>query len=99
MIQFLLWKQSLDPTRFAFYHPNLAPALTKLSSTPTTGSQQVGNPPTTTTTSNTGTGKTGSSPVEGQQIPEPSAWLLALTITGCGLWWRRRLERLNAPAV
>jgi hypothetical protein len=88
MIQWLLWKQSVDPTRFAHYHPNLSPALTKLSTTPTTGSQQVGNPPTTSTSTSTG----GSSPVQGQQIPEPSTWLLALTITGCGLWWRHRLE-------
>jgi hypothetical protein len=26
MVHYLLWKQSLDPTRFAFYHPKLAPA-------------------------------------------------------------------------
>jgi hypothetical protein len=83
MIQFLLWKQSLDPTRFAHYHPNLSPALTQLKTTPTTGSQEVGNPP------NSG----GTGPVQGEQIPEPSAWLLALTITGWGLWWRHRSDR------
>ena len=27
MVDFLLWKQSLDPPRFAHYHPRLAPAL------------------------------------------------------------------------
>lgn len=85
MIQYLLWKQSLDPTRFAYYHPKLAPALTKVASTPpNTGSQQVGNPP--------GGGGGGSNP----QVPEPSAWLLALTITGYGLWQRRRGERSEA---
>lgn len=77
MIQYLLWKESLDPTRFASYHPKLAPALTKIASTPSTGSQQVGNPP--------GTGGTGP-----QAVPEPSAWLLALTLTGWGLWRRHR---------
>jgi hypothetical protein len=77
MLQFLLWKQSLDPTRFAYYHPKLAPALTKIASTPTTGSQQVGNPP-------------GSGGGPHPSVPEPSAWLLALSITGCGLWWRHR---------
>ncbi len=87
MIQYLLWKQSLDPSRFAVYHPSLAPALTKLSTNPTTGSQQVTNPPSTSSSGGSG----GSNPVEGQQIPEPSTWLLALTITGCGLWWRHRL--------
>ncbi len=30
MVAYLLWKQSLDPTRFAFYHPKLAPALDKI---------------------------------------------------------------------
>ena len=27
-VQFLLWKQSLDPARFAHYHPKLAPCST-----------------------------------------------------------------------
>jgi len=76
MVQFLLWKQSLDPTRFALYHPKLSPALTKLKN-PTTGSQQVGNPPPATG---------GNHPA----VPEPSAWLLALTLTGWGLWSRHR---------
>jgi hypothetical protein len=31
MIEFLLWKQSIDPTRFAHYHPKLAPALHRIS--------------------------------------------------------------------
>jgi hypothetical protein len=31
LIEFLLWKQSIDPTRFAHYHPKLAPALHRLS--------------------------------------------------------------------
>jgi len=86
MVQYLLWKQSLDPTRFAQNHPDLAPALTKLKTAPTTGAQQVGNPPTKPKKGG------GGGSVEGQQIPEPSTWLLALTLTGCGLWWRHRLE-------
>jgi hypothetical protein len=79
MIHWLLWKQSLDPRRFATNHPDLAPALTHIR---TTGAQQVTHPP---------KHHHGGGPVQGQQIPEPSAWLLALTITGCGLWWRHRL--------
>jgi hypothetical protein len=80
MVQFLLWKQSLDPPRFAHYHPNLAPALNKLK-TPTTGSQQVGNPP----PSDGGGGPS-------THTPEPSSLLLALTLTGWGLWSRRRTD-------
>jgi hypothetical protein len=87
MIQYFLWKQSLDPARFAHYHPALAPALTKLK-TPTTGSQQVGNPP-----PNTGGG--GSHPA----VPEPNALLLAMTLTGCALWWRHRFRRSELVAA
>ncbi len=50
MVNFLLWKQSLDPTRFAHYHPKLAPVLHKISlarSSPTLTQQVM--PPTTTT--------------------------------------------------
>jgi hypothetical protein len=35
MIDYLLWRQSLNPTRFARNHPNLSPALTQLLNTPT----------------------------------------------------------------
>ena len=34
MVNFLLWKQSLDPTRFARYHPKLAPVLHKIALAP-----------------------------------------------------------------
>jgi hypothetical protein len=30
MVNFLLWKQSIDPPRFAHYHPTLAPALHRI---------------------------------------------------------------------
>jgi len=83
MIQWLLWKQSLDPTRFDSNHPEVSVALTQFK-TPTTGSQQVGNPPKHH--------HSGGGSVQGQVIPEPSTWLLALTMTGLGLWWRRRLK-------
>ena len=43
MIQWLLWKQSVDPARFAFYHPHLAPALNKI--TATTGGAAGQYPP------------------------------------------------------
>ena len=33
LIDYLLWKQSLDPTRFARYHPGLGPALHKIAIT------------------------------------------------------------------
>ena len=85
MVDFLLWKQSLDPARFARYHPHVAPILTRIS-TASLGSQ--------TTTSSTPT-STSTTPVTQPQsitptVPEPGPWLLALGMTGWGLWWRRR---------
>ena len=85
MVEFLLWKQSLDPARFARYHPHVAPILNRIS-TASLGSQTT-TPSTPTTTSTT--------PVTEPQtltptVPEPGPWLLALGMTGWGLWWRRR---------
>jgi hypothetical protein len=90
MVDFLLWKQSLDPTRFAHYHPKLAPALHRIElarSSPTLVSQAT--PPTTTT------GSTGPSPtpptVAPQNLipgaaPEPGTLLLA----ACMMAWAVR---------
>jgi PEP-CTERM motif len=85
MVEFLLWKQSLDPARFARYHPHVAPILTRIS-TASLGSQTTA--PSTPTS-------TGPTPVTQPQtltptVPEPGPWLLALGMTGWGLWWRRR---------
>jgi hypothetical protein len=91
MVDFLLWKQSLDPTRFAHYHPKLAPVLHKISlarSSPTV-TQQVTTAPTTTSTGGTASA-TPTSPVasEPQTLnppasPEPSTLLLAV---GMAAW-------------
>jgi hypothetical protein len=82
MVQFLLWKQNLDPERFASFHPKLAPALTKLT-TPTTAPQQL-IPPTSTTPGS------GLPPPEPQRIPEPSSLLVAFGLIGWGIYWGRR---------
>jgi hypothetical protein len=86
-VRFLLWKQSLDPARFARNHPHVAPVLNRISATknlitPVTQSDTT-TPPSTTT------------PLTQPQtltpaMPEPRPWLLALGMTGWGLWWRRR---------
>jgi hypothetical protein len=93
MVHYLLWKQSLDPTRFAHYHPKLAPVLHKIElarSSPTLVSQAT--PPTTTTGS---TGTSTSPTVSPQNLvpnaaPEPSTLLLAACMTA---WAFRRLYR------
>jgi hypothetical protein len=87
-IEFLVWKRHLDQARFDHFHPNVARALEKLAP-PQTGPQLASPPPSTP-----GSGTT-TPPLQGQQIgpnpvPEPASWLLAVGITGWGLWWRRR---------
>jgi len=92
-LQFMLYKQSLDPARFAFFHPKVSKALNRLSAATTTQAQAV-NPPSTTPS-----GSTSSPPTEAQSItpiPEPRTWLLALGLTGWGVWRFRRRE-LGSP--
>ncbi|HKI20588.1 MAG TPA: PEP-CTERM sorting domain-containing protein [Isosphaeraceae bacterium] len=85
-VQFLLYKQSLDPVRFAHFHPKLSQSLNTLSAPPT-GAQVVNPAP-----SSPSTGGTSSPETEGQQIPgvpEPAPWLLTLAMAGWAAWWRR----------
>ena len=41
MIEYLIWRRSLDPTRFASYHPNLSPALARVADDPDTADQSA----------------------------------------------------------
>ncbi len=96
MVNFLLWKQSVDPTRFAHYHPKLAPALHKIElarSSPTLVSQAA--PPTTTTGSAVTPPSTTTPTVAPQNLipnaaPEPSTLLIA---AGMIAWAVRKLQR------
>ena len=98
MVAYLLWKQSIDPTRFAHYHPNLAPALDRIrASTPSTSLAPQGlNPPPTETSSPPSTSMTTSTPTTGEQginppaAPEPSTLLMVLGMAGWGIWQGRR---------
>jgi hypothetical protein len=85
-VQFMLYKQSLDPARFAFFHPKVSVALDRLSKATTTRAQFVSPPATMPSGSTT-------SPTEGQSItsiPEPATWLLAMGLTWWGVWRFRR---------
>jgi hypothetical protein len=103
MIDYLLWRQSLNPRRFATNHPNLSPALSQLLKDSSPSLPPGVPPPTyapvpqTTTTSPQGVSPPLINPapqgVSPAAIPEPSSFLLALGMTGLGLWWRRRLVR------
>src|SRR5262249_51834710 len=83
-IRFLLYKQSLNPTRFARFHPKVALALDRISATPVAA--KVLTPTPSSNSPDTGT----ASPLQAQQIPEPATWLLAFGLAGWGAWWRRR---------
>jgi hypothetical protein len=102
MVNFLLWKQSIDPTRFAHYHPKLAPALHKIAlarSSPKLLSQVA---PTTTSsggpstpTSGLPTQPTTASPqnLNPPSAPEPSMLLIAAGMTA----WAVRRARGRRP--
>jgi hypothetical protein len=99
MIDYLLWRRSLDPTRFTANHPNLSPALAQLLNTP---SLPAGVPPPTYTPvpQSTVSPQTVTPPLHDPSpqsisppaVPEPSSWLLAVGMTGMALWWRRRMN-------
>jgi hypothetical protein len=92
-VQFLLWKQSLDPTRFARNHPHVAPVLSRIV---TTASSQVTPTPTTSTPTTSSTTPITEPQTLAPTVPEPAAWLLALGMTGWGLRWRRRQRAADA---
>jgi hypothetical protein len=96
VVQFFLYRQSLDPARFDHYHPRVGAAMTKIKAEL---AAQSTTPPTTATTS-TATTPTdqaqsltppaSSSPPPENSIPEPATLLLATGMVGYALWWRRR---------
>jgi hypothetical protein len=90
MVHYLLWKQSLDPTRFAFYHPKLAPALEKiLKATPSVPVAAQGINPTSSETSSTPSTSTEEQSLI-PPVPEPSGLVLALGMAGWGIWMAHR---------
>ncbi len=90
MIEYLEWRRSLDPTRFTSYHPNLSPALAQLLSSASLPTNVP--PPTYTPVPETTTAPQAlsSSP---PAVPEPSSLLLAVAMTGWGIWRRRRIAQ------
>src|SRR5262249_23673616 len=110
MVNFLLWKQALDPPRFNHYHPTLAPVLhhirkmRSLSSTPvshvgptTAGSGSAPGTGTSTTPATPGTSPTTS---QDNLIPPPAVpergWLLLAA--GMTAWFVRRFRTRNGVA-
>jgi hypothetical protein len=107
MIDYLLWRRSLNPVRFTANHPNLSPALAQLLNTP----QLPPNvpPPTYAPVPQTSSLPQGITPpdplippatqsvapqnVAPPAVPEPGSLILAAGLIGWGLWWRRRLQQ------
>ncbi len=99
MVNFLLWKQSIDPTRFDRYHPHLAPALRRVAMSRTLtpaaitpagppsiwGTTGVSTTPTTTST----TTKTAQDRLYPPAVPEPGMILIAAGMTA---WFVRRFH-------
>jgi hypothetical protein len=97
MVNFLLWKQSLDPPRFAHWHPKLAPALHKIAMARKVAALAPQGPTTTATGPGGGTPTSpGTTPTSWPQdlgpppVPEPSTLLIAAAMTA---WAYRRARR------
>ncbi len=94
MIQYLEWRRSLDPTRFAYYHPSLAPTLAQLLPAPSLP-QTIPPPPSGSPASSStpGSSTTGAQSVTPPAVPEPGSFAVAAAMTAWGIWWRRRMRK------
>jgi hypothetical protein len=97
VVQFFLYKQSLDPTRFDHYHPNIAVALAKIkhemariATTPAT-STSTSTTPIDQAQQITPPGSSGSSS-DVAAVPEPATIFLTIGMAGYAVWWRRRRD-------
>jgi hypothetical protein len=84
VVQFFLWKQSLDPARFDHFHPKVAAAMSKIKSELATAATATA--PSTSTSSPTDEAQTLTPP----SVPEPATLYLTIGMAGYALWWRRR---------
>jgi hypothetical protein len=99
VVQFFIYKQSLDPARFDHYHPRVAVAigkieaeLAKTATTPATStSTSTSTPPTDQAQQITPPGTSGSSS-DVAAVPEPATILLTIGMAAYAVWWRRRRD-------
>jgi len=99
MIDYLLWRRSLNPVRFDHYHPKLGPTLANLLNqpTPTTIAPQSLIPSTPTTTPTVAPLLPPETQTVMPNVPEPSSILIALAIGAWGICSRRRLQWMMRP--
>lgn len=99
--QYLLWRRSLNPARFDYYHPRLGPLLESITQLPQEVFPplippivpQVTPPPTKPTVPEI--------PVV-PQVPEPSTLLIGLVLTAGGFWARHargKVKRLDTGGI
>jgi hypothetical protein len=102
MVNFLLLRQDLHPTRFAHYHPKLAPALHRIELARSSPKLIPQAPPTTTGSGGSSSAPTArrTNPTSSPQnlvpsaAPEPSTLLLAAGLTA---WAVRAMQRRDRP--
>ena len=81
VVQFFLYRQSVDPARFDHYHPKVAVAIDKIKA-----EEATLTPATTTTTSPTDQAQE----LNPTAVPEPATLFLTIGMAGYAFWWRRR---------
>jgi hypothetical protein len=91
VVNFFLYKQSLDAKRFDHYHPEVAKALAKIEA-------QLINPTTVTSPTTATTATSATSPTDQAQqltpsvVPEPTTLFLTFGMAGYAVWRRRRRD-------
>ena len=89
VVQFFLWKQSLDPARFDHFHPRVAAAMSKIKAEIATASRRRRR-------RRQGRAQllrvrpTRSLKLTPPTVPEPATLYLTIGMAGYALWWRRR---------
>jgi hypothetical protein len=86
VVQFFLFKQSLDPARFDHFHPRVAAAMSKIKAEMATATPATATVPSTTTSSPNDQAQQLTPPA----VPEPATLFLTIGMAGYALWWRRR---------
>jgi hypothetical protein len=82
VVQFFLYRQSVDPARFDHYHPKVAAAIDRIKAeeaTATTTSPSTTTPPTDQ-----------AQELNPTAVPEPATLFLTVGMAGYAFWWRRR---------
>lgn len=95
-VQYLLWRQNLNPIRFNRWHPQMAPYLSNLPPIKNVCPCACTPPKTIKPQQQHTPGKTprpGEISPPGPSVPEPNTLLISLALIGSGCLWRYRTGR------